>query len=277
MRSGVLIPLFALLAASCAAEEHNVLTAAEKANGWVLLFDGKTMDHWRDPGQLDPPGDGWTIEDGALKPVSNARIVEDLVSSEEYRDFELEWEWRISLAGNTGLKFRIQAFPIMITGGAPPEARSFEAKVQFALQQKLFDRRMIPAGHHAEIYPLGFEYQLIDDNAHPDAKRGPLYQTGALYSITPPVTKASRPVGSYNHSRLVVRGDHFEHWLNGKKVLDVTVTAEMLRHALETRWGEDSLPLQMLMAQSKKSCPITLQNHGDAAWFRDIKIRKLNR
>ena len=275
MRTTILL-LFSLIVV-CAAEEHNVLTTAEKAEGWILLFDGKTMDHWRDPGKLSPPGDAWTIEDGALKPVSHARISEDLVSAETYRDFELRWEWRISPGGNTGVKYRIQAFPILVASPGHPNTGKFEDNVEFALSHQLFDRSLIPSGAKAAIYPLGFEYQMIDNTAHPDAKRGPLYQTGALYSILPAAMDATIPVGGFNQSRLVVRGNHFEHWLNGKKVLDATVTPELLKHALGKRWGEDSLAIQRLSRQPTTDCPIALQNHGDAAWFRNIRIRVLNR
>ncbi len=273
----VFVSLLLCSGAHGAGEEHNILTTAEKADGWVLLFDGKTMQHWNDPRKLNPPGDAWTIEDSCLKPVSKPRISEDLVSSESYGDFELQWDWRISPGGNSGVKYRIQAFPILVESAAHPNLGKFEDKVDFALHHQAFDRRLIAPDGRAAIYPLGFEYQMIDNAAHPDAKRGPLYQTGALYSIHGPSTDASGPVGSFNHSKLVVRGSHFEHWLNGQKILDITVTPEMLKHALGKRWGEDSLAIQLLSQQPKKECPITLQNHGDAAWFRDVKLRLLTR
>jgi hypothetical protein len=122
---------------------------------------------------------------------------------------------------------------------------------------------------------VGFEYQMIDNARHPDAKRGPLYQTGALYSIVPPSTDATKPVGEWNRSRLVVRGIHFEHWLNGTKVVDVSATPDLLRTALAKRWGAQSETLRLLTEQPQKRCPITLQNHGNAAWFRNIRIRPL--
>jgi hypothetical protein len=279
MRTNLLV-FVALLLCSCASgaiEEHNVLTAAEKADGWVLLFDGKTMQHWNDPRKLNPPGDAWTIEDSCLKPVSKPRISEDLVSSESYNDFELQWDWRISTGGNSGVKYRIQAFPILVESAAHPNPAKFEDKVAFALQHRVFDRLLIGPDDKAAIYPLGFEYQMIDNTAHPDAKRGPLYQTGALYSIHGPAMDATGPVGGFNRSKLVVLGSHFEHWLNGQKVLDITVTPELLKHALGKRWGEDSQAIQLFSQQPERDSPITLQNHGDAAWFRDIKIRILTR
>jgi hypothetical protein len=109
---------------------------------------------------------------------------------------------------------------------------------------------------------------------HPDAKRGPLYQTAALYSILPPTKDATKPAGEFNHSRLVVRGNHFEHWLNGDKVIDVTVSTEMLKAALAHRWGADSMIVKLMSEQPRKQCSFSLQNHGDEAWFRNIKIRR---
>ena len=253
---------------------HNFLSSPEQSQGWILLFDGKTMDHWNDPRKLNPPGDAWTIEDGCLNAVPKPRITEDLVSNEKFRDFELQFEWRISTGGNSGVKYRIQAFPILDAATSKPGAGRFEDRVQYALEHRFFDRSLIPPNGKAQIYPVGFEYQLIDNANHPDARRGGLYQTGALYSIQAPAIAASKPVGEFNQSRLIVRGNHFEHWLNGQKVIDVNLNPAMLKQTLGHRWGEDSLVVQLLSDQPNKDCPITLQNHGSAAWFRDIKIRK---
>jgi hypothetical protein len=147
--------------------------------------------------------------------------------------------------------------------------------VRGALDNKLFDRSLIPHGRKAQIYNVGFEYQMIDNSRHPDARRGSLYQTGALYSIVPPTANTSKSVGEFNQSRLVVEGYHFEHWLNGQKVMNVTTSPEMLRHALEKRWGTQSEVVRLLSEQPKMQCPIALQNHGNEVWFRNIKIRQL--
>ncbi len=247
--------------------------ASRESKGWVSLFDGKTMDHWNDPRKLKPAGDGWTLEDGCLKAVPDANITEDLVSTEAFGDFELQWQWKISEGGNAGVKYRVQAFPI-ITAEELAAKKKFEDKVAVALQKELFSRSAITKTP-AQIYPVGFEYQMIDNARHRDALRGAVYQTGALYSLVAPSSAASKPVGEFNESRLIVRGNHFEHWLNGQKIVDVTVTPEMLRHSLGKRWGDNAEALRLLADQPKRECPITLQNHGDAAWFRDIKIRQL--
>lgn len=240
--------------------------------GWVPLFDGKTMDHWIDPRALHPAGDAWTIEDGCLKAVPKPRVTEDLMSAETHGDFELQFDWRISPGGNSGVKYRIQALPILSDAHKFPR---FEQTVDYALEHQLFDRSTIPEGGRAQIYVIGFEYQLIDNAVHPDARRGPLYQSGALYGIVPPTRDVTKPVGQFNHSRLVVQGQHVEHWLNDVKVVDVTVDAELLKHNLAKRWGESSPVYKLMTEQPKKSCPISLQNHGDAAWFRNVKIKKL--
>ena len=100
--------LVAVALSGNAAERHNTLTAEEKAAGWKLLFDGKSMKGWEDPSQEKPPGDGWIVADGCLKTVPNPRIREDLFTKENFGDFELAFEWKIAPKGNSGVKYRIQ-------------------------------------------------------------------------------------------------------------------------------------------------------------------------
>lgn len=268
----------------CLASTALPAQSSRESNGWIPLFDGKTMDHWNDPRKLNPPGDAWTIVDGCLKTKTNPRIMEDLVSTEAYGDFELQWEWKIAKGGNSGLKYRCQAFPILVTAKFGTNqsllafsiiATRFEDLVRKSMDSKLFDRSIIPHGKKAEIYTVGFEYQMIDNVNHPDAKQGPLYQTGALYNIFPSATDASKPVGEFNQSRLLVQGYSFEHWLNGQKVMGVTTTPDMVRNALEKRWGFRSEVVRLLSEQPKTQCPIALQNQGYETWFRNIKIRQL--
>lgn len=249
--------------------------SSRPSRGWVSLFDGKTMDHWNDPRKLNPPGDAWTIEDGCLKTNRQPRIDEDLISTGSYGNFELAWEWKIASGGNSGVKYRVQALPVLTASTTAPDSRKFEDKVAHALQRKSFDRSVIGPAEHAQIYVVGFEYQMIDNARHPDAQRGGLYQSGALYSIAAPSKDASKTAGEWNQSRLVVQGEHFEHWLNGQKIVDVNATPDLLQHALLKRWGADSEVLRLLSRQPRMQCPITLQNHGDNAWFRNIKIRQL--
>jgi len=116
----------------------NTLTDDEKKAGWVLLFDGKSLDHWRDPRKLDPPSDSWALEDGSIKALAHPRINEDLFSADTYRDFEFQWDWRISQGGNSGIKYRIQR-TVWIAGEHPAIPR-FEDEVEWFLDHPVTTR-----------------------------------------------------------------------------------------------------------------------------------------
>ena len=228
-RKYLVIPSTVLLIATWAASQPTTagsggpryaLTAEETAAGWKLLFDGVNMDAWQDPAHLQPPGDAWSIEDGCLAAKPHPLITEDLVSKETYQDFELVFDWKISKGGNSGVKYRIQEFPILLNAEHVPRGTKFEDLVDAAIKDHVTSRSVIKPGERAQIYVVGFEYQLIDNGRHPDALRGPLYQSGSVYSIFPPSRDVTRPVGQFNHSRLVLKGNHVEHWLNGEKVVD---------------------------------------------------------
>ena len=255
---------------------QNNLTPAEKKAGWKLLFDGKTMKGWADPSKLSPAGDSWTIEDGCLKAKPKPRYREDLVSLAKFSDFELQFEWKISSGGNSGLKYRIQEF-VPLSSDLIKKSKKFEDSVNTAMQGSLPSRASAMNGGEGEgqTYVIGFEYQTIDDDKHPDARRGGLYQSGSLYSMIPRSKQAMKPVGEFNQSRLVVKGNHIEHWLNGEKVVDASLDDPSIAAGLEKRWGKTSPVYQMLTRQPKKQCSISLQNHNDAAWFRSVKVRKL--
>jgi hypothetical protein len=242
----------------------NRLTAAEKAAGWRVLFDGRTFKNWEDPRLESPPGDAWSIEDGCLKATPRPRMTEDLFTAETFRDFEMVFEWRVARGSNSGVKYRIQDRVMLVDQKFP----RFEDSVQYSILHRRADRP--PKGQE---YVVGFEYQVIDNGVHTDALRGPKYQAAALYDLVGPPQDVTRPVGEFNQSRLVVKGSRTEHWLNGVKVVD-TDLQEAARNAAK-RWGADSEVYRILTTQPKKDCQISLQNHGDAAWFRGIKIRRI--
>jgi len=283
-RKFLIVPLSALLIAAWGASQTTTqgvagppytLTAEEAAAGWKLLFDGTNMDAWQNPAQMHPPGEAWSIEDGCLAAKPHPLITEDLVSKETYQDFELAFDWKISKGGNSGVKYRIQEMPILLAAEHQPHGVKFEDLVDAAIKDHVTNRSVIKPGERAQIYVVGFEYQLIDNGGHPDALRGPLYQSGSVYSIFPPARDVTRPVGQFNHSQLVLKGNHVEHWLNGEKVVDANLDSPQLKETLAKRWGKDSPVYNLLVNQPKKRCPISLQNHGDAVWFQAIKIRRL--
>lgn len=252
----------------CLRAADNELTTKERTAGWRLLFDGKTYDHWEDPTKKSPPGDSFAIEDGCLKPVAHARIEEDLFSKDKFTDFELEFDWKISPGGNSGVKYRIQDRGFLIGKEGP--GTKFEDLANASFKHKRTDR---PA--QGQEYVVGFEYQVLDNALNPDARRGTNHQAGALYDMFSPLKDITRPVGEFNHSRLVVKGEHVEHWLNGEKVVDASLDASEVAKGTGARWGTDSPIYEMLVKHPRKACQISLQNHSSDAWFKNIKIREL--
>src|SRR5258708_2538655 len=198
--------------------------------------------------------------------ASKPSIGEDVSSAGPFGDVELVLDGRISPAGNSGVKYRIQDHFFVL----PLEPKEkFEASVQRTLQHRTKSR---PG--KGEDYVVGFEYQLTDDQANPDARSNPKHTAGALYDMVPPATAAAHPAGAFNHSRILLRGNHVEHWLNGAKVVDASLDAADAMAGIEKRWSIVPVVYGMLLKQPKKDCPISLQNHGDEAWFRDIKVRR---
>ena len=176
-----------LVAAAPAAGQEapaNRLTAAERAAGWRLLFDGEHLDLWRGY-RSDSLPPGWHAEDGLM---IKAGSTGDIVTRELYGDFELALEWRLEEGGNAGLFYR---------------ATEEEPKV----------------------YWTGPEYQLLDDARHPDG-RNRLTAAGADYGLYPAPEGIVRPGGEWNRTRIVVAGNHVEHWLNGTRLLSYELHSE---------------------------------------------------
>jgi 3-keto-disaccharide hydrolase len=211
--------------------EANTLNEEEKRGGWTLLFDGKTSAGWQAIGKDEFPTKGWVVRDGLL--VHEARGGGgDIVTKAQFDDFELAWEWRIAPGGNSGLKYNLLA----------------------------------------ANKGVGCEYQLLDDAKHPDAAlHGKTRQTGGLYDVLAPADdKKLNPAGQWNDSRILVRGNHVEHWLNGRK----TVAFEFGGEALKAAIGESKFKDLPLWGEKRKS-PILLQDHGDEISFRNFKVRTL--
>jgi hypothetical protein len=266
-----LILALSTIAVTLASAAENQLTPEEKISGFRLLFDGKSMDNWTDSTGKPMKGDAWTIEDGCLKPRAKPTLTEDLFSKDKFTDFELMFDWRISKAGNSGVKYRIQDHIYMAGDRAKGQPRKFELVLDDFSKNRITER---PAGK-GQDYVVGFEYQVIDNSSNADALSAQTHSAGALYDVAAPTKDATKPVGQWNYSRLIVKGSHVEHWLNGEKVVDASIAPEVVRPLLSKRWGQTPLVLKMLSEQPNKSCPISLQNHGDEAWFRNIKIKTL--
>ncbi|HEY2825032.1 MAG TPA: DUF1080 domain-containing protein [Gemmatimonadales bacterium] len=199
------------------------------AGEWKSLFDGKTMSAWRGY-KSDSVPSGWHVADGT---ITKSTGTEDIVSREQYANFELEIDWKIGTGGNSGLFYR-------------------------------------GTEEYDHIYWSAPEYQLLDDANAPDGKSR-LTSAGSDYGLYPSPAGILKPADQWNSTRIVVRGNHIEHWLNGKKLLEYEL---------------GSADWQAKVAASKfKSWPnygkaakgyIAIQgDHNGVLTLRNIRIREL--
>ncbi|MCX6952464.1 MAG: DUF1080 domain-containing protein [Verrucomicrobia bacterium] len=218
------------LAAPLFAAEPNTLTAAEKSAGWKLLFDGKTLDGWRGY-KTEAIGAGWKVQDGTL--AMTAPKSGDLVTKDEFGDFEFSFEWKISETGNSGVIYR-SGF-----------------------------------GESAS-YRTGPEYQVLDNQKAEDNKKAN-HLAGSLYDIgEAPAKDVTKPVGEWNVGKIVVRGWHIEHWLNGVKLVDQDLSTAKGKADLAASKFKDWPKFASLSRGH-----IALQEHNHLVFFRSLKIREL--
>lgn len=237
MRNSLLASCVCLLTAAVSAplaqDAQNSLSASEKAAGWRLLFDGTTTKGWRGYNKPDTTGLRWVVRDGALclPPAdgTDTRGNRDVITTDTFGDFDLTWDWKVEPGANSGLKYFI-----------------------------------VEAGKSA----IGHEYQLIDDAKHPDAKISPERQTASFYDVKPATARPTKPVGQWNSSRVLVQGNHVEHWLNGTKVLDYELSSpEILALVKDSKFKDHA------GFGTKKQGHILLQDHGDSVCYRNVKVR----
>ena len=218
-----------------APDSVNALTDAERRAGWQLLFDGESLDGWRGFRRDSVPR-GWTVENGTLHFTGAVSSPDGappltLVTADRYADVELRLEWKISPEGNSGVMYRVS------------------------------EDEPLP-------YMTGPEYQILDHAVLGDDAA--LEQSGGLFGLIAPSTDATRPVGQFNETRIVLRGPHLEHWLNGTKLLEAEIGSDTWTRRIEgtkfATWPRFAQP---------DTGRIALQDHGYPVWFRDVKIRPL--
>lgn len=237
-RVSVLLAVALLAGVECMAQKHNVLTAKEKADGWELLFDGKTLNGWRDYNgkTLTEP---WHVVDGCIQAKGDGSDASGyMVTDREFENFILSWDWKLSKGGNSGMLYHVVERP-----------------------------------QYAVPYITGPEYQLIDEPNFPE-KLEEWQKTGADYAMhVPDKSKMNvRPYGEWNNSRIVFDNGHVEHWLNGKKILGFEAWTDEW-HKLKNS-GKWATAPEYGLAHKGVIC---LQDHGYPASFRNIKIKQLPR
>ena len=212
---------------------ENELTEAQKEEGWILLFNGENMDGWRTFKNRE--NDSWEVVDGTLhcKAEEAAGKRADLLTVDQYGDFDLSFDWKIAPADNSGVIYRAtEEF------GAP--------------------------------FFSGPEYQLIDDKGYPN-KLTPTQTTGSNYDMhAAPEDKPINPPGEWNTGRIVAKGNHVEHWLNGAKVVEYELNSEEWKKTKAgSKWKEHA------KYGASPRGHIDLQDHGGEVWFRNIMIKTL--
>lgn len=196
---------------------------------WVDLLGEDHRQQWRGYKSETWP-EGWAVADGVLSRTEGG---DDLMTAQEYNDFELRFEWKISPGGNSGVMVHVS------TGDDAP-------------------------------YYTGPEYQILDNAGHPDGGKADT-SAGSLYALYAPDEDVTRPVGEWNSARIVVRGNHVEHWLNGHKVVDCRVGSDDWKE----RVAKSKFADWPKFAQNHEGT-IALQDHGNPVWFREIRIRDLS-
>ena len=221
----------------------NQLTIDEKKNGWQLLWDGETTDGWRGARLDEFPDKGWKIEDGVLTVLSSggeeSTAGGDIVTKGLYGDFELKVDFKLTEGANSGIKYYVDT-----------------------------DINKGPGSS------IGLEYQILDDQRHPDAKKGNhegSRTVASLYDlIKADVDKPIQPIGNWNTAHIISKDNHVEHWLNGAKVLEYDRKSDTYR----TLVSESKYVKWPNFGEAEKG-HILLQDHGDYVSFRNIKIKPI--
>ena len=208
-------------------------------NDWIELFNGQDLNGWKGYGK-DAPGDAWKVVDGVIHFDANAKKNDgasggDLVTQDSFGDFHLKLEWKISENGNSGIMFYVQ-----------------------------------DNGEYNAPYHTGPEYQLLDNDGHPDGKIT-THRTADLYDLIESSSEPVKPVGEWNETEIISKDGKLEFYLNGVNTVTTTMWDE--------QWDQ-------MVAESKfKDMPgfgkyqegrIVLQDHNDDVWFRNIQIKKLD-
>jgi hypothetical protein len=216
-------------ASTASSPSMNTLTAAEQAAGWRLLFDGRTTNGWRGYKMTMMPN-GWHVTDGLLMKDS---IVEDIVTNDQFGDFELLLDWRIGTGGNSGLMYRATE-------------------------------------EYEKAYWSAPEYQLLDDPNVPDG-RNRLTAAASAYALYAAPAGVVKPAGEWNSTRLIVRGAHVEHWLNGQKV----VQYELWSPDWEAKVKASKFNDWPNYGRAKRGFFAIQGDHAGVLALRNIKIRPL--
>lgn len=205
---------------------------------WEILFDGSSTNKLRGYNMKSFPDSAWKIEDSALVAQTGVANI-DLVTRDSYKNFELEFKWKVSEGGNSGVFFHMK------------ETLTHES-----------------GNGNSPNWLDNFEMQLLDDIGFNDTAA--IRSAGSLYDLITPKHKILKPVGEYNTAGLVVNGNHVEHWINSIKVVEYEMgSAEMAGLLAKSKFSKNPI-----YGKSTDGL-IMFQHHGQQVWFKDIRVRRL--
>ena len=223
----------------------NSLTDSEKADGWKLLFDGRSSKGWRSAKGPDFPKEGWSIERGMLHTAASggkeSAAAGDIITIERYKQFEISVDFKLTKGANSGLKYYVQPDLNQGAGSA-----------------------------------FGLEFQMLDDAVHPDAKLGRdgNRTVSSLYDlITASKDKRPNRIGDWNNAYVITKGTKVEHWLNGRLVVSYDRSTDAFRALVAKSKYAD--PKYGKNFGEWADGHILLQEHGDEVWFKNVKLRDL--
>ena len=279
----------------------NALSPAEQATGWQLLFDGNSLKGWVGAHGEPVPGNVWTIEDGTLALEHPLDGFGSIYTERSYNNFDLKLEWKISPAGNSGVKYLLKQRPDpdWFIAFKPPMLMTLFTLIPAVLiaimvgrRFSIFKRRtpfragIITAAVLAligmigmygmktawswRVALVGYEYQIADDQTAQDVRGLPTHSTASVYDLIAPTNKHMFPVGQFNESEIIVNGNHVEHWLNGYKTAEFDLGSPRMSELLRNSKFRNIPDMNQ-----KVVSPIMLQNHTTRVWFRNIRIRTL--
>jgi hypothetical protein len=203
------------------------------------IFDGHSLNGWRWTDESSPAVEpSWEAGDGILRTAKKGVEVY-LLTRETFTDFDFEFEWKAERGANSGIKYRMQSFGKSDSG---------------------------------RIEPTGLEFQITDDLSNPDALSTPRHSAGALYDYVAPEKPAPATPDVWHKGRIVARGLHIEHWIDGSRVVNVDLDSPFAagEFAKSTRRSAT-----MLRKQEKRESPLALQFHDGEVQFRNLRIRRL--
>jgi hypothetical protein len=225
----------------------NTLTDAEKTAGWVLLFDGKTTTGWRSSKGPDFPKEGWSVIDGMFHTISTggkeSAAAGDIITTNAYKQFEVSVDFKLTKGANSGLKYYVQ--PNLNKGAGSS---------------------------------FGLEFQMLDDENHPDAKLGRdgNRTIASLYDLITAKNKKPNPVGQWNTAYVITKGSKVEHWLNGSLVVSYDRSTDEFRALVaKSKYGDTAKYGEHF--GEWESGHILLQEHGDEVWYKNIKLHDLSK